>query len=107
MQKTSLALRCVIYREGDLWFAHSLELDIVAEAETPQEALSDLLSLCSVQIAFAVEQGEIKSLFRAAPPEYWAMFSRAKPWPSPPIGDGWPESVEVEQVDARELELCG
>lgn len=106
MPKMRLDLRCVVYKEGDLWFAHCLELDIVAEGKTPHEALADLMQLCIVQIEFATENGDIKTLFKPAPSEFWAMYSHANPLPQPSLASGFPDSLEVD-VDARELAHCG
>ena len=39
MKKYRLELRFVIYPEGNHWFAHSLEFDIVAEGSEPVAAL--------------------------------------------------------------------
>jgi len=108
MPKFRLDLRFVIYREGDLWFAHCLELDIVAEGTSASGALTDALSLCAVQFEFAIDQGDVASIFRAAPPEFWAMYSKGKTLPAQPhsLGEGWPPAFEITSVDARELELC-
>ena len=64
-----LDLRAVVYPEDDLAIAHCLEMDIVAEGNTPREALRNLADLCHLQIATAMEIGDVASVFRAAPPE--------------------------------------
>lgn len=74
-----LQLRFVVYQENGCWIAHCLELDIVAEGQSARLALSDALDLCSTQIEFALAQRDLNSLFHAAPPEFWAMFSKSKP----------------------------
>lgn len=110
--KVDLQLRFVIYPEDGFWFAHSLEFDIVAEGDDAQSAMVDVLKLCRTQIEFAVDQGDIKSLFHPAPAEFWAMYSRATPISNNNIkagflaDDPWPESIDIDQVEARELELC-
>ncbi len=81
-QSPRVSLRFVIYQEGEWWFAHCLELDIVAEGNTPKEALHDVLSLCSTQIAEAVEAGDVASIFRPAPAEFWRLFTLALDFPN-------------------------
>jgi hypothetical protein len=93
-----IALRAVAYQHGPWWIGHCLELDLVAEGKTPSGAIADVMDLASTQIAAALESGDIESVFRAAPPEIWAMFSVAsdvhvKHKPASP----------VERFEAREV----
>jgi hypothetical protein len=93
-------LRAVAYQHGRWWIAHCLELDLVAEATTPVAAIQDVMELSCTQIAAAVKSGDFQSAFRAAPPEIWAMFSRAKDAPvkrKPPC--------PVERFEARQAIL--
>jgi hypothetical protein len=106
MPKFKFELRFVVYREAGVWLAHCLEMDIVAEGRSAGEALADVFQLCAAQIEFVVEQGDIKAAFRAAPPEFWAMYSKAVPF-IPSETPQWPAAVDVEKVVARELQLCG
>ena len=106
MKKLRLDLRFVIFREGDYWFAHSLEFDIVAEAKDAATALTDVLRLCALQLEFATNEGDLSSVFRPAPPEIWAMYAKAQDTDQPPQLGTWPESVTVDKVEVRELELC-
>jgi hypothetical protein len=109
MSKFRLDLRFVVYREDDVWLAHCLELDIVAEGASANEALRDALRLCAVQFEFAVEQGDISSAFRAAPPEFWAMYAKSATMSTPQekMLEGWPPAFVIGSVEAREPELCG
>ena len=94
-------LRAVVYSEGEWWIAHCLELDLVAEGKTPDQALRDLMELSETQIETAIKAGNLESVFRSAPPQIWAMFSTAndtavrKRSARPP----------VERFDAREAVL--
>ncbi len=72
-------LRAVLYREGALWIAHCLELDIVAQGDTTAAALAQLAELCGAQVHAAIEDADLQSAFHAAPPEVWALYSRAAP----------------------------
>lgn len=77
MSKVRLTLRALVYPEDGLWIAHCLELDLVAEGETPRKAFEDLQSLTELQIATALEDGNLQSIFRTAPPEIHATFAVA------------------------------
>lgn len=77
MERMRIELRGVVYPEDGWWIAHCLELDIAAEGETPTEAVGSLVSLCDYQIRTALENGDLKSIFRSAPPEIWTLYIRA------------------------------
>ncbi len=96
-----IALRFVVYREGEWWIAHCLELDLVAEGRTAPAAVSDLADIASTQIASAKEAGDFASIFRPAPPEIWAMFVAAHDRPPPRKRPLWP----VSRYEVREAEL--
>ncbi len=74
----SINLSAISYLEDGVWIAHCLELDIVAEGTDAKDAVDSLISLCDLQITTAMEEGDIESIFRAAPPEVWKMFATAK-----------------------------
>ena len=95
-----VSLRFVIYQEGEWWFAHCLELDLVAEGKSPKESLRDVLGLCATQIDVAVEAGDLASIFRPAPPEYWRLFSLAVDFPT-----GRPPR-SIASYEAREAVLA-
>lgn len=92
-------LRAVVYRHQKWWIAHCLELDLVAEGTTLAGALHDLMEICISQVETATKMGNLESIFRAAPPEFWAMFSRSGH--SVPI-EKRPASRSVESFEARE-----
>ena len=96
-QELRISLRAVVYPHGEWWIAHCLELDVVAEGRDRKTAIQDLMDLCATQIETAIDTGNLESVFRPAPPEIWATFSRAvdtqvKKRPVPP----------VERFEARE-----
>ena len=73
-----LDLRGVVYREGNAWLAHCLELDIVAEGTSAEAAMNDVLDLCAFQIDTATANNDLESIFRPAPAKYWNLFYSAK-----------------------------
>jgi hypothetical protein len=76
--KLSINLSAIVYRENADWIAHCLELDIVAEGKNAEDAIESLISLCDLQIETAIEEGDLESIFRPAPPEFWKMFASGK-----------------------------
>jgi hypothetical protein len=76
--KLRINLSAIVYREDDGWLAHCLELDIVAEGKDGDDAIRSLISLCDLQIKVALEEGDLESIFRPAPPEIWKLFSLGK-----------------------------
>jgi len=75
MPKVRLIFRALIYRDDDWWVAHCLETDVVAEGNTPLRAFENLLSLTDLQIETALEEGDLQSIFRQAPPEILSHFA--------------------------------
>jgi hypothetical protein len=72
------APRGVVYREGNAWIAHCLELDIVADGPNADAAMKDLLDLCAFQIDTAIENNALESIFHPAPAKYWNLFYSAR-----------------------------
>jgi hypothetical protein len=98
---TQIDLRVITYPEEGVWLAHCLELDIVAEGDTAKKALADLIDLCCLQIKTASDEGDLISIIRPAPPEYWKMyFSARKKKRIKPAGNGI-----LSQIEEREFEL--
>jgi predicted RNase H-like HicB family nuclease len=71
-------LSAIVYPEDGAWIAHCLELDIVAEGASSDEAVQSLVSLCDFQIKVAMEEGDLRSIFRPAPAETWQMFASGR-----------------------------
>lgn len=94
-------LRAVIYREEKHWIAHCLELDVVAEGKSQGQALSDLIDLCDFQIRVALEESDLESIFRPAPPQAWKMFTMGESIRLPRKK----AAMQVHRFEARELEL--
>jgi hypothetical protein len=94
-------LRVVVYREDAFCLAHCLELDIVAEADSPQQAVRDLIDLCNLQIKTAMEASDLTSVFRPAPPEFWKLFYTAKKKKPIKLARNGP----IGQIEEREIEL--
>ncbi|HEX3998526.1 MAG TPA: hypothetical protein VHX65_08260 [Pirellulales bacterium] len=75
-------------------------MDIVADADTPEKAMEDVMELATLQVAVAAKEGELESVFRPAPPGFWKMFWMRAARNSPRR----PERP-VERFEMRQLEL--
>jgi hypothetical protein len=105
-QDLSINLSAIVYQEAGIWIAHCLELDLVAEGKDPDDALEALISLCDLQITVALNEGDLESVFKPAPPEFWKMFSKGRQ--KLLAEKGRPEAhprfeAPVERFEAREL----
>lgn len=98
-------LRGIVYREGQWWIAHCLEMDVVAEGDSPLEAISSVVELCGIKIAEAMRDGNLRSIFRPAPPEIWELNARAKRFRKPP-GATINLPKHVSRFDARSLQFA-
>jgi predicted RNase H-like HicB family nuclease len=102
-EDVNIELRGIVYREGEWWFAHCLELDVVAEGRTPDEAVQSAVDLCEFQIRAAIESNDLEAILRPAPSKYWSLyFSSTKRRRTPPSRRGTP----LMKFEARELVLA-
>ena len=102
--KVNLSFRGVLYQEDDMWIAHCLETDIVAEGKTQQEAVKNILDLSLFQVETALEDGDLKSIFRPAPPDVMHMYALASKMATPRPRSKRATAVE-QQFELRELAL--
>lgn len=73
-QEESFGFKVLIKRDGDLWTAHCLELDIVATAGSRQQAENDLTDLMITQLTYAIENDNLDNLYRSAPADAWREY---------------------------------
>jgi len=100
-RNVKINLSAIIYHEDAFWIAHCLEMDIVAEGTSPSESISNLQDLCVFQIDTALEEGDLQSIFRPAPPEIWKMFTVGS---DRTLTRKLPK--QVHRFEARELEFA-
>ena len=99
MPEVRLTLRAWIYRDDDWWVAHCLETDVAAEGNTPMRAFDNLQSLTAFQIETALQEGDLQSIFRQAPPQLLSAFAIGY---DRPIRRRPPKAVE--RFDVRTLQ---
>lgn len=69
-----LHLDVLLEKEDNHYIAHCLDLDIVSQGATEEEAKDSLTQLITEQIKFAVENNSEELLVHPAPAEYWRRF---------------------------------
>ena len=78
VKPTQMTLNILLYKEDDLFVAHSLEFDIVTSAISEYQVRIDILDLIKAHITYALENDNLEHLYRPAPPEFWNMLATAK-----------------------------
>ncbi|OFX16291.1 MAG: hypothetical protein A2Z18_05560 [Armatimonadetes bacterium RBG_16_58_9] len=80
-QGKTLSLRfnvLVESQEDGSYSAHCVELDLVAEGRSSQEACAELLNVIDVQIRTCLQNDNLENLFFPAPKEVWEKLGRAQ-----------------------------
>ena len=80
LTKIQNAIRYIVFKEDEVWYAVALEFSVVVDAETPEEALLCLFEAITLVLEEKEEaEREGKKLFIPAPnPEYenlWIQFT--------------------------------
>jgi len=65
------AINVIIEKEEDIYAAHCLEFDIVAEGKTKKESIENILISIKNHIDFCLEMGNIDKIVNPAPKIYW------------------------------------
>lgn len=73
-REVSFDFKILIKKEGELWVAHCLELDIVATADTRDQAQDDIEDLIAAQVNYALENDNLEYLYHSAPAAVWREF---------------------------------
>ena len=78
MVPLQIALRVVCFREGDTWFAHCLEFDLVGDGPTQAEAVAQLAETIRIQVDFSIEHDNLSNLFSPADGDLFRRFAAGK-----------------------------
>lgn len=71
-------LRAVFYRESGRWVAHCLELDLLGDGDSTEDALSSLTDAIQLQVEATIEHKNFDNLFSPAEGKYFQMFAAGK-----------------------------
>lgn len=77
MKIYDLALRILIYRDGEAFVAHALEMDILAYGDTEKSARDELVSLICNQISFATSKNDPDMIYFPAPQDLMDRWEKA------------------------------
>lgn len=71
-------LRVLLYQEETVWVSHALEMDIVSQGDTREEAMEMLVEAISCQISYCIQEGMTDTMYRSAPEEYFEHWRKAQ-----------------------------
>jgi hypothetical protein len=74
----SFSANILIKKEDGLFIAHCLELDIVAVADSVDQARRECVALICAQIEYAFAHDNLANLYHPAPHDVWAEFYACK-----------------------------
>jgi predicted RNase H-like HicB family nuclease len=105
MKALRIPLRAILYREDGVWIAHCLELDLIGDGATQEEALELLSQAILTQVEASIHYQSLHSLFRPAEAKYFEMFAAGRD-----VAIGTLKvpavttiaSVTIEELEARE-----
>jgi hypothetical protein len=63
-------------KEIHKYVVHCLELDLVADGSSVEEAESNLIDTVKAHLDFAIRNNNWGNVFHPAPPEIWAKFAK-------------------------------
>lgn len=75
---TGMTFNFLTKKEGDIFVAHCMELDIVATAATEDEVNKEIIELVVAQLSYAFANDNLDHLYRPAPSEVWKEFYACK-----------------------------
>lgn len=78
MTEFRIPIQIVFYKEEGFWFAHCLNIDVIGDGQTKEEALDSLSESMPMQIQAAIEFNNPAIQIEPAPPEFWEMFRKGK-----------------------------
>ena len=75
---TSMIFNVLIKKEGTLFLAHCLELDLVATAKTFSQVKKEMREIIETQVDYAFSNDNLHHLYRPAPAEVCREFYACK-----------------------------
>ena len=78
MNDRQLRLNVVLYKEGEYWVGHCIELDILTSGTDREQVYADTQYLCVAQICYAMHNdSDFSQLFRPPSAELTKMVATA------------------------------
>lgn len=97
-----LPLRVVFYREEGRCIAHCLELDLVGDGESREEAVKQLCVAIGSQIEASLKYNNMYNLFTPADGRFFAMFAQGRDVAVGEICLKRNAAFRIESVEGRE-----
>jgi hypothetical protein len=106
MKMFRMPIRAVFYRENDRWFAHCLEMDLIGEGATKEEAVAQLDGVIRMQVEASIRSKNIRNLIQPADGKYFAMFAVGKDFAVGQLhlANIRGQNVQIDEVEAREYD---
>ena len=102
----SLRFNVLIERQSDgEYLAHCLELDLVAEGSSVDEACREITNLVDVQVRTCIENDNMENLFFPAPKEAWEKLGAIQARMSQCIHETTKHSVPGGHHEFRDVEV--
>lgn len=79
------SFRILIKKEDDLWVAHCLELDLVANAPSEKQVQEDIVNVIVAQVRYCLIHDNMDYLFRRAPQEVWDEYNTCEQHAGPEL----------------------
>ena len=76
--KGDLHLDVLMEKDGAYFIAHCLDLDLIGQGRTPEEAKKELIEPINDQIDFAISNNLEELIVHPAPKEYWIRYWNIK-----------------------------
>jgi len=76
--ESGMIFNILIKEDDGMFVAHCLELDIVATAESVEQAQKDIIALICAQVDYAFSNDNLENLYCPAPAEVWQEFWSAE-----------------------------
>jgi len=77
--------RILIKKEDDLWVAHCLELDLVANAPSKEQVQKEIVNVIIAQVRYCLVHDNMDYLFRRAPEDVWEEYNACRQQDSPKL----------------------
>jgi len=77
--------RILIKKEDDLWVAHCLELDLVANAPSQEQVQEEIANVIIAQVRYCLVHDNMDCLFRRAPEDVWEEYNACSQQDSPKL----------------------
>jgi hypothetical protein len=102
----SIKVNVLIYKEGNEWIAHCLQMDIVATNTSKKAVEDDIISLIKAHCIYAIENDNLENIFKPAPSEVWGKIGFTTKCEIKKISFIAPKIKEKTIPPIKEVEFC-